>query len=124
MPDHFHFLIEGTTLASDLLAMVKAFRIKTSRAYFLKTNKILWQKKYYDHILRGHDVPEAVAWYIWLNPVRKGLASVPGEFPFAGSFSGLVARLKTAPKTWTPPWRLQKAPASEGGRYMTAVRGN
>jgi len=117
MPDHFHFLAEGTTPASDLLALIKGFKIKSSRAHLRETQQILWQRRFYDHILRPREAPEAVAWYIWMNPVRQGLSTVPGEYAFAGSFTRLAERLKPSAGIWTPPWKLTTAPASEGGRY-------
>jgi putative transposase len=119
MPDHFHFLAEGTIQTSDLVGFIKSFRIKTSRLYALKTSQVLWQKKYFDHILRRAAAPESVAWYIWTNPVRSGLSSALGVYPFAGSFTGLMDRLVPQTKVWSPPWKPAKTSASEGGRYKT-----
>jgi len=118
MPDHLHFLAEGRSQTSDLLDFVKSFKIKTSRIHARKTSQPLWQKKYFDHILRTGESPESVAWYIWMNPVRGGMSSALGEYPFSGSFTGLMERLaSSSPELWTPPWKPAKAPASEGGRY-------
>ena len=116
MPDHFHFLAEGMDASSDLLMFVKGLKIKTGRQYQAENSQALWQKKFFDHILRSHESPEAVAWYIWSNPVRRGLSAVVGEYPFAGSFTDLAKRIPSAPTSWIPPWR-SKAPASEGGCY-------
>ncbi|HKW62101.1 MAG TPA: transposase [Candidatus Acidoferrum sp.] len=116
MPGHFHFLTEGQEPSSDLLAFVKSFKIKTSRLYQAETSQTLWQKKFFDHILRTHESIELVAWYIWLNPVRKGLSTVVGEYPFAGSFTETSKRITSMPSAWIPPWK-SNAPASEGGRY-------
>src|ERR1700676_792204 len=30
---------------------------------------------------------DSIAWYIWLNPVRKGIVSDAREHPFSGSFT-------------------------------------
>jgi putative transposase len=117
MPDHFHFLAEGTSGASDLLSFVKSVKIKSSRVYSRRTSRVLWQRRFFDHILRAGESPESVAWYIWMNPVRQELSPTPGEYPFAGSFTGLIDRLAPRPESWTPPWKPTKAPASEGGRY-------
>jgi putative transposase len=119
MPDHFHFLAEGVSSTSDVLGFVKSFKIKSSRLYDRETSQVLWQKRYFDHILRSGESLESVAWYIWMNPVRAGLSSSLGEYPFAGSFTGLMDRMVPHTNTWTPPWRLTKATASEGGRYKT-----
>jgi putative transposase len=105
MPDHFHFLAEGLAPASDLLNLIKSFKIKTSRTYSRKTSQILWQRKFYDHILRPRESPESVAWYIWMNPVRKGLCATAHTYPFSGSFTSLISRLKQPLTSWVPPWR-------------------
>ena len=89
MPDHVHFLLEGTEPQSDFLHFMKTFKIKSSRKYGLRRMGVLWQRGFYEHILRPGDKSESVAWYIWLNPVRNGLVSVPQEFEFAGSFTGM-----------------------------------
>ena len=116
MPDHFHFLAEGLIPSSDLTNFVKTLKIKTSRTYQQKCSRPLWQKKFFDHILRPQEQIEPVAYYIWMNPVRKGLTKAVGEYPFAGSFTKLRARMPSP--LWCPPW-TSKAPASEGGRYNT-----
>ena len=129
MPDHLHFLADGLTSHSDLTAFLKSFRIKSSRFCMRQTGQILWQKKFYDHILRSTESVESVAWYIWLNPVRAGLAERAGEFPFAGSFA-IANPFREPPETpWTPCWKdccvgATKAPASEGGRYKSVVYAN
>src|SRR5216684_6849051 len=44
MPDHLHFLAEGLDPASDLLHLVKSFKIKTSRRCAAQVPRILWQR--------------------------------------------------------------------------------
>jgi len=116
MPDHVHFLAEGICPSSSLLVLVKALKIKTSRAHAQMTEQPLWQKKFYDHIVRPHESIGSIAWYVWMNPVRKGLARVVGEYPFAGSFTQLSFQIAASSHFWCPP-KVSKAPASEGGRY-------
>jgi hypothetical protein len=117
MPDHFHFLVEGISSTSDLLGFVKSFKIKSTRLYEWETSQVLWQKLYFDHILRSAESAESVAWYIWTNPVRAGLSLSVGEYPFAGSFTGLIERSVSQPDSWAPPCRSARATASEGRRY-------
>jgi putative transposase len=105
MPDHLHFLAQGLDGTSDLLALVKSFRIKSSRGHSRLTGNVLWQKKFYDHVLRSTISLDSVAWYIWLNPVRAGLSKNAGEFPFAGSFT-IAEPFRRSPKTiWKPEWK-------------------
>jgi putative transposase len=107
VPDHFHFLAEGLEPSSDLRNFVLSFKLKTSRLYRQRTSQSLWQKKFFDHILRPNEAPESVAWYIWMNPVRKGLAKDTGTYPMAGSLTNSFPLGASAPSTWTPVWKSQ-----------------
>ena len=105
MPDHVHLLLEGLAPQSDLLGFVKSLKAKSSTAWQQKTSLILWQKKFYDHILRQNDSPDDVAWYIWMNPVRAGLCDRPEEYQFLGSFTGMAPKPSTLHAPWIPPWK-------------------
>jgi hypothetical protein len=68
----------------------------------------VWQHRPYDHILRPDESREAVAYYIWMNPVRKGLCTRPEEWPFSGSLTVDWKRLLTPPENlWVPPWKRE-----------------
>jgi len=121
MPDHVHFLAEGLLPSSNFTGFVRALKIKTSRAYRLNASQPLWQKKFFDHILRPSEPIEPVAYYIWMNPVRKGLSRAVGEYPFAGSLTQMSTQMTSSSALWCPPW-TSRAPASEGGRYKTPQR--
>jgi len=115
MPDHVHLLAEGLQPQSDLIQLVRAIKLKTSMAFERKAGKALWQKKFYDHILRDNDSPDAVAWYIWMNPVRANICQRPEEYPFTGSFTGKWPQPSPSSAEWLPPWRKPKgAPESPG----------
>ncbi len=104
MPDHLHFLAEGMEPGSDLLLLMKSFKIKSSRRYLREAGRVLWQTRFYEHILREAASVEAVAWYIWLNPVRKGLVGKPQGYQFSGSYSGRVMPAVWNLPEWRPPW--------------------
>ena len=110
MPDHLHFLVQGVKPDSDLLRFVKAFKIKSSREFAAKHGCELWQKKYYDHILREKESMESVAWYIWMNPVRAGIVDRPKDYAFVGSFTMKIPDVTELPETWQPPYRTEKRP--------------
>ncbi|MGO9591856.1 MAG: REP-associated tyrosine transposase [Candidatus Acidiferrales bacterium] len=110
MPDHFHALAAGLNPASDLLAFVKNLKLTTSLEYRARFRKTLWQKKFYDHILRPHDNAMRVACCIWMNPVRKGLCADPEQYPYSGSFTMDWKKGISPVETWTPEWK-EKAPA-------------
>jgi putative transposase len=112
MPDHFHALVSGLDPTSNLIPFIKNLKQTTSRQYQRQFRQTLWQKKFYDHILRPRDNPEAVAAYIWMNPVRKGLCEDPREYPYSGSFVMDWKKAIAPVESWTPDWKSKsKAPA-------------
>jgi len=109
MPDHLHLLVEGLDRDSDFLNFMKTFRIRSSRRFTRSSVSLLWQKKFFDHILRASESLESVALYIWLNPIRAGLAKNLGEYPFAGSFSRWMPHTCPIQNIWAPP-KSEKSP--------------
>ena len=107
MPDHVHLLTAAASDTSNSMKFVEAFKQETAIEFERKTRRRLWQLKYYDRILRRTDSADRVAWYIWMNPVRKGLCTAPADYPFVGSLTDMGARLLRASATteWTPPWK-------------------
>jgi putative transposase len=103
MPDHVHLLVEALAVSSNLGPFVKAFKQVTGFEFERRTGGRLWQRHYYDHVLRPKDEPESVAWYIWLNPVRAGLCEHSGQYPFLGSLTGLWPPGHRPDLIWAPP---------------------
>jgi hypothetical protein len=116
MPDHMHFLAAGAEDQSNLIKFVESFKQDTAVAFARRTHRRLWQFKYYDHILRASDAADRVAWYIWLNPVRKGLCRTPTEYPFLGSFTKIGAKILNGPVVaeWQPPWKKLREATNTG----------
>ena len=83
MPDHLHLLVEGDESA-DLAQFVKTFKQTSSFDYKQRFGHVLWQRSYYDHVLRGPDELRPAVEYIMGNPVRAGLVDDPGTYPFMG----------------------------------------
>jgi putative transposase len=107
MPDHLHLLVSGREEASDCLAFIYGFKQRSAFAFKQATGQRLWQHKPYDHILRPDERWEAVAYYIWMNPVRKGLCARPEDWPYSGSYTMDWKRLLAPPKElWVPPWKV------------------
>jgi putative transposase len=105
MPDHFHALVEGIAPNSDLLRFVRNLKQASTREYSKDRSVPLWQKKFYDHILRPKDSPQAVSWYIWMNPVRKGLCTEPVQYPYSGSFTEDWKKNAQSREVWVPTWK-------------------
>ncbi len=121
MPDHMHALLEGLHSSSDLLRFVRNFKRKTTAAFRAHAPQTLWQKKFYDHILRPNDSSDRVAAYIWLNPVRKELCKDACDYPYAGSF---VLEWKTVPRPVDRGCRRAKTPRLCSGRSRVSGNGH
>ena len=99
MPDHAHLELVGLSGTSDLIVMLRDFKgVATARARAIGVRN-LWEKSFYDHILREHDDHNGAAWYIFNNPVRKGLVQDPRDWPYSGS--------------WMFDWKKAVAPVGE-----------
>ncbi|HKW61911.1 MAG TPA: transposase [Candidatus Acidoferrum sp.] len=107
MPDHLHLLAQAESKACDLPAFVKAFKGLATVAARTLGVRHLWQKGYYDHVVRESESAGEIAWYIFLNPVRAGLACTVWEWPHCGSFVFDWQRLQIPEKTYIPPWKTQ-----------------
>lgn len=83
MPDHLHLLVEGSE-GTDLAQLMKAFKQVSSHDYKRRVGQPLWQRSYYDHVLRRPDELQTAVEYILDNPARAGLADDPCEYPFSG----------------------------------------
>jgi REP element-mobilizing transposase RayT len=44
----------------------------------------IWQRGFFDHLLRNSETYGQKWNYVWQNPVRAGLVSKPEDWPFAG----------------------------------------
>ena len=83
MPDHLHLLVQGSE-ESDLAELMKKFKQASSFEHKQRTGRPLWQRSYYDHVLRGEKELGPAVQYILGNAVRAGLAQDPGDYPFLG----------------------------------------
>jgi putative transposase len=78
MPDHLHLLLAGADRA-DLIRFVQHFKQATGYHH-----PGLWQRSYYDRVLRREDDIDAVARYIWSNPLVAGLVEDARHYPHSG----------------------------------------
>lgn len=84
MPDHLHLLLVGTE-NSSLAKFMTLFKQRTNYAFKKEHGCSLWQRSYYDHILRREEALRDAALYIFENPVRKGFVADYQNYPFSGS---------------------------------------
>ena len=111
MPDHVHLILTGEDDSSDLPAAVRALKGASAVA----ARKIglcpLWQKGFYDHVLRSTESMDAAAWYVFMNPVRAGLARRVEDWAHSGSFVFDWKRPEPWGQPFKPPWKAIEAKA-------------
>lgn len=90
MPDHIHFLISPQVDGISVLTFTYQFKGKTTNlSWDFGWQGKLWQPRFYDHVVRSDENLLAIAEYILANPVRKGLAATPQDWPWSGKLSPL-----------------------------------
>jgi REP element-mobilizing transposase RayT len=86
LPDHIHAIVfpHETTTVSSLL---QRFKLSTSRSVqsHREANGPLWQARFYDRVIRNKKEFDEVFDYIHMNPVRKGMASRPEDWPWSSA---------------------------------------
>ena len=82
MPDHFHALI---TPAPDV-SLEKAMQfIKGGFSFRLKSKRDVWMRSFNESQVSSEEKFLNCVRYIEENPVRRGLASTPEEYPFSSA---------------------------------------
>jgi putative transposase len=109
MPDHLHLILIGESDSAHLAPAVQAFKSLAAAAARELGVFDLWQKGYYDHGLRSGESMEGAAWYVFMNPVRAGLAGRVEEWPFSGSFAFEWKRVLPPAELFEPPWKPKMA---------------
>lgn len=92
MPDHLRFFCASDEFqgAASLSRFVGSFKQWTAKRMIAAGAPApIWQKQFFDHLLRS---PESYSneWaYVRENPVRAGLVARPEDWPFAGEIENL-----------------------------------
>ena len=82
MPDHVHWLFR-LGLFLSLSEVVRRFKGRCARELPMCSNAgPVWQSGFHDHALRSDESLARAAKYIIQNPVRAGLVSSVGDYPF------------------------------------------
>jgi putative transposase len=91
LPDHLHWMLSPAdeTSFSDLVAAVK--RDVTWRLKELGSKGPLWQKRFYDHVIRDDDDFGRHLDYVHFNPVKHGYVSRAANYQWS-SFHEWVKR--------------------------------
>lgn len=94
MPDHVH-LVASPSHRCDIVQLVGRIKANASREIRVQVgHDRIWQRGFWDHVLRRDEDVERVAAYVVDNPVRAGLVSSLNAYPYWGG-SG-VAHLRAS----------------------------
>jgi REP element-mobilizing transposase RayT len=87
MPDHMHVLGIGSEATSDVRELVRLFKQRSAFGLRRLNPEPVWQRSYWDRVLRENEPTLTVARYILANPVRAGLVDDARAYPFSGSLT-------------------------------------
>ena len=97
MPDHVHFFCRAEIGAKTLSDFVGNWKSWTSRRIHAlgpprsaPAATALWQREFFDHVLRSNESYAEKCRYVRDNPVRAGLVSSADEWPHAGEIETLM----------------------------------
>src|SRR6476646_9945579 len=93
MPDHAHVLMQGKYASADFREFVRLFKRRSSYEWKRTHRTMLWQRSYFEHVLRDDEDTIAVARYILENPVRAGLVTQIEDYPYLGSMTASIRDL-------------------------------
>jgi putative transposase len=103
MPNHFHLLISPTLSLERALQLIKggfSYRAKKELGYVGE----IWQPSYYDRRVRDAEDFINFRYYIRRNPVQRGLAKAPEEYPYSSANPGFV--LDAVPERLTRAFQI------------------
>jgi len=86
LPERLVLIVRGRSDTSDMRALLKDLRTRSSHALARGTGRSLWSRRYLERVLRKTEESWQIADGIFQLPVKAGLASRPEEYPFQGSF--------------------------------------
>ena len=91
MPNHLHLLAQGEHEEANLATFMQRFKQLSSYRHKKDTGEQLWERSYYDHVVRRDEDLRDIAAYIWQNPVKAGLAADATRYPYSGPRQALKA---------------------------------
>jgi putative transposase len=93
LPDHLHLFVVGGDdfVLGKWIGTLK--RILAKHVHSEVSPAGMWQRGFFDHVVRSSESYSEKWTYVRENPVRAGLVSLADEWPFAGE---IVAQSATA----------------------------
>lgn len=93
MPDHLHLFVVLEDECIRLSAWIGSLKNSISKVLRGRGDASPhWQKGFFDHVMRGGESYSQKWDYVRNNPVRAGLVSRAGDWPYAGEMNDLEYR--------------------------------
>jgi putative transposase len=89
MPDHLHLLLNPADSGITVSRFLQTFKSQTGFWYRKEHEGNLWQRGFYDHVVRNSEDLVKIAQYILNNPVRKNLTENADGYPYSGMWDGV-----------------------------------
>jgi putative transposase len=98
MPDHVHFFCRPEREANTLSQFMGAWKRWSSRRAHqagrprsaTTATVPLWQREFFDHVIRSSESYSEKWNYVFENPVRAGLVAQADDWPHAGEIEALI----------------------------------
>lgn len=86
MPDHVHFFCADAESRSPLSKMIGSWKQWSAKEIcpLLEVEAPLWQREFFDHLIRSEESYSEKWEYVRNNPVRAGLVVHVDEWKFCG----------------------------------------
>ncbi len=95
LPEHLHCILRFPEGDADYSSRWRAIKKAASRQIGMDTNarneRMVWQRRFWEHAIRDEEDWRRHVDYIHYNPVKHGLVSSPGEWAWS-SFGNAVSK--------------------------------
>jgi putative transposase len=86
LPDQLVMIVRGKDEHSNMKEFLTGFRAQSASALVPQIGHALWKRKYLERVLRKTEETRRIANEVFQLPVKAGLAQLPSDYPFQGSF--------------------------------------
>ena len=94
MPDHLHFFCvsDQGPASPSLSRFIGSFKQWTAKGILRAAGlpPPLWQKQFFDHVLRSDESYESKWRYVLDNPARAGLIDAAQDWPYGGEITTIT----------------------------------
>ena len=84
MPDHVHLVFHSSETCDPSTFVGQFKNLAQRRAWAAGVVGVIWQRRFWDRVIRDDDALDRAIQYVLNNPVRAGFVSHPSQYPFLG----------------------------------------